>query len=347
MMKTLFITIMVATLACASAMKILAQEAPNPPAPPTPVVIVHDAQKLAEDAVHRVQGDVEKQMGQIHQRLSDFRERVHVMIQRGNGAGKSMVVRSSDMAAREQMNLEEDLTVMAHILDKALGEKFADDQPARVAMGINVAYAPDDVPTRSLYLDGYGALFFLRVNFPLLAPPSEKNVEKEKAQTDSTWEEARQEVYGQPGAKNSDSAREYDAGKVSALQKALLDSLKDASNIRNVRSDESITVCVIGAPMEMLKSKVTNSGGGMSSGGGGFGGGGTTGGGGFAVASGPYAQNVWYSSSGRDDAPQNKTTLTIRVKKSDCEAFAKGKLTEDEFHNRAVVRIYGDAVIAP
>jgi hypothetical protein len=297
--------------------------------------------------VHKVQSDVEKQMGQVQQRLGDFRDRARVIIRRvGGGSGKFLVVRSSDMAPREQGNLQEDLTVMGHILDKSLNEKFADDQSGRMAMGINVAYAPDEVPTRSLYLDGYGALFFLRVNFPLLAPASEKNVEKEKAPTDSSWEEARQEVYGQPVGRNSDSPREYDAAKVSALQKALLEALKDASNIRNVKSDESITICVIGAPIDAFMQKLSRSGPGVPAGGGGSTGG-MSGGGGFGAVSGLSAQGFWYTPGGRDDAPDNKTTLTIRVKKSDCEALAKGKLTVDEFRNRAVIKTYGDTVVTP
>jgi hypothetical protein len=245
------------------------------------------------------------------------------------------------MTPPEQANLQEDLTVMTHILDKTLAERFADDQSARVAMGISVSFVPGEAPTRSLYLDGYGALFFVKVNFPLLPPPVEKNVEKEKAPADSTWEEAREEVYGQPAtsASNHSSRPEYDADKVSALKAALLDSLKDASNIRSVKSDESITVCVIGAPAEPSKHT------GTSSGGGGFGGGGGGGSGSqdsdYAEVVADFDQVIRTFPAGQDDAAE-KTTLTIRVKKADCEAFANGKLTADAFQKRAVIKIYGE-----
>lgn len=347
-MKTTFTAIMITTaLAWSGTTRTLAQDPappPAPPAPPTPVVILHDAQKIAEDAVHKAQGDMEKHMGEVQQHLSYVGDRLRAFGRHITG-GKPLVVRSSDMAPREQGNLEEDLTVMTHILDKSLAEKFPDDQSGRVAMGISVSFVPGEAPMRSLYLDGYGALFFVRVNFPLVAPPLEKNVEKEKAPVDSTWEEARQEVYGQPASKMADSFPEYDAAKVSALQGALLDALKDASNIRNVRPDESITVCVIGGPAEGPKhARVVASTGG---GGGGFGGGGQVGGSSgsadsdYGLATEKFERMIAdFPAAGRDDAAGDRTTLTIRVKKADCEAFAKGKLTADEFRNKAVIKIY-------
>ena len=345
-MKTTFTAIMIITaLAWTGATRTLAQDSgapaapPAPPEPPTPVVILHDAQKMAEDAVHKAQGDMEKHMGEVQQRLSYVGDRLRAFGRRITG-GKPLVVRSSDMAPGEQGNLEEDLTVMTHILDKTLAEKFPDDQSGRVAMGISVSFVPGEAPMRSLYLDGYGALFFVRVNFPLLAPPLEKNAESQKAPMDSTWEEAREEVYGQPAPGAVDSFPVYDAAKVSALQGVLLEALKDASNIRNVKPDESITVCVIGAPAEIPKHTKA-----LASAGGSFG---------RPVSVSDYDQATKnfdqfvgdFPAGGRDDAAGNKTTLTIRVKKADCEAFAKGKLTTDEFRSRAVIKIYAAPVAA-
>jgi hypothetical protein len=340
-MKTLYTAVIITALTWASVTKTLAQDEPQappaPPAPPAPVAIIHDAQQLTEDAVHKAQKDLEKQLYHYQQELGDLPGRLRMLTRRVGGGGKSLVVRSSDMVPQDQRNLEEDLAVMTHILDKSLAEKLPDDQSVPVAMGISVAFVPGEGPTRSLYLDGYGAFFFAKVNFPLLAPPADKNVEKEKAPVDSSWEEARQEVYGQPTAKTSNPrfTPEYDAAKVNALQQALLNTLKDASNIRNVKPDESITVCVIGAPAEGSKRAVAVS----SSSDGGFAGGNT-----FGSGNSPF---VWYTTAGQDGPAENKTTLTIRVKKADCEAFTKGKLTADEFRGRAMIRIYGDSTIAP
>lgn len=382
-MKTMFRTVtIIAALTCAGAIRTLAQdEPPSPPSPPPPpVAIMHDVQDVAEGAVHKAQADVENQMRQVQNRLSELKDHVFRLRRKSD---KSLVVRSSDMAPRAQSDLEEDMTIMTHILDKAVAER-SDDQAGRVAMGINVSFVPGEGPTRSIYVDGYGALFFLNVNFPLLPPPVEKNVEKEKAPGDSAWEEAKEEVYGQPGEKSWSSGPqvEYDAAKVADLTNAVLNAVKNAANIRSVRSDESITVCVVGAPLRGPARAVSyridsgdksRTGSGFGGGGGGFSGGGGAqgysgprgggGGGGFGAAGGSgggggfsfsnsggggeSGQTFWVSNGNDDDAPGNRTTLTIRVKKADCVAFANGKLTAEEFRRRAVITIYGDPEAKP
>src|SRR5579862_715727 len=360
-MKTMFrIVTIITALTCVGAIKILAQdEPPSPPTPPPPpVAIVHDVQNVAEAAVHKAQADVENQMHQVQQQLTKLKD--HVFMARRGKADKSLVVRSSAMEPRAQGDLEEDLTIMTHILDKAVAERTPDDGygHSTMAMGINVAFVPGEGPTRSIYVDGYGALFFLNVNFPLLPPPVEKNVEKETVPKDSTWEQAKEEVYGQPGGKSWSSGPqvEYDAGKVTALKSALLDTMKNAANIRNVRLDESITVCVIGSPLRASVRVARNPGGsgGFGGGGGAQGFGGSSGGGGgggfggvtFSGSS-DSAQTVWVSNGDNDDASGNRTTLTIRVKKADCVAFANGNLTTEEFRKRAVITIYGDPTAKP
>src|SRR5437762_8289829 len=124
-------------------------------------------------------------------------------------------------------------------------------------MGINVLFAPGSGSIRNLYLEGYGALFLLNVNFPLLPPPEKTEPMKEKTETDSTWEEAKQELYGQSDAwaqvgKTSrffmapGPQQEYDKDRVEDLKDGLLEALKNATNIRNLKADESITVCIFG-----------------------------------------------------------------------------------------------------
>ena len=154
-------------------------------------------------------------------------------------------------------------------------------------MGISVLIAPGSAPIRSMYLEGYGAVFMLNVGFPLLAPPAKPEVPKEKAPVDSTWEEARRELYARPGdipgvrqipqralrfPGTPEPAEEYSEEKVDRLKKALVEALKNATNIRDLNPDDWVNICVFGAP------NGTRQGG--SAGGGGFGGatGGTGGG---------------------------------------------------------------------
>jgi hypothetical protein len=253
-----------------------------------------------------------------------FTQRLQSIVARvpDHGGGKALVIRSSESDPKEQPQLEEDLAVMSRILEKAASERAGGrgGQPyGAMAMGIDVFYAPAASPLRSLYLDGYGALFMLNVGFPFLPPPpAEGQQEKPEANTD--WEDAKQELYGQRGGGRVMNApgEPYDEERVNRLRDGLLESLKNATNIRGLKADDSITVCVFG---------------GSSSGQ-------------------PRARNYLKRSNGSSEvrsavtvsghagSPMRQTIMTIRVKKSDADAFAKGTMTLEAFRKRAHVVSY-------
>jgi hypothetical protein len=263
-----------------------------------------------------------------------LQQRLHTIVNKGRGGpGKALVIRTSDADAKAQANLEEDLAVMSRILDKTVSKKMDDDGANRF-MSINVLFAPGSGSIRNLYLEGYGALFLLNVNFPLLPPPEKPEPTKEKSETDSTWEEAKQELYGQYDAwapvgkslKFSMSAgpqQEYDKDKVDDLKESLLEALKNATNIRNLKADESIIVCVFGgvsaAPGKPGKARTW-------------------------VKRAPNAPDADLEDvlvTERDDGPPARgTIMTMRVKKSDADAFAKGKLNLDDFRKKASITTY-------
>ena len=234
---------------------------------------------------------------------------------------RTLIVRSSEHDPKEQANLEEDLAVMTRIFEKAIAGKPGDELQTRTAMGINVYFPSDTSPLRNVYLDGYGALFMMNVNYPLLAPPAKSQEEKEKPSGDSAWQEARRELYGQAADGNPppSAGEEYSAEKVNNLKNALLEALKDGTNIRNLKPDDSITVCVFG---------------------------------GASAHSGRFKEQARYQIAAqgdmsltgkrisRDGAAAHGTIMTIRVKKADVDDFAKGKVNLDEFRKRASMTIY-------
>jgi hypothetical protein len=266
-----------------------------------------------------------------------FQQRLQKIVSRS--ASKALIIRSSQMEPKNLANLEEDLSVMARILDKALAEKLDDDdhRPGR-AMGIDVFLTPGAGPIRSLYLEDYGVVFMLNVNFPLLAPPTKPAEEKEKSEADSTWEEAKRELYGQRGGWDAEvgnllrsgfdpgRGREYDEKKVEDLKQAVLEALKNASNLRNLKADDLITVCVfgsgnVGAERAKAVTRARPE---------------------PRPAPGLEEERnevfVWkqHESGGR----ARGTTMTIRVRKSDVDAFAKGKLSLDDFRKKATIATY-------
>ena len=253
--------------------------------------------------------------------LPGLQNRLQSVIKRSSGhGGKALMIRSSEPDPKEQSNLEEDLAVMSHILDKALEEKSDTTHRTHRAMGINV-YFSSSAPIRNLYLDGYGAVFMLHAGFPLVAPPKAE-ARKEKTETSSTWEEARQELYGQPGSAKTlaASVEEYDEEKVSQLKDALLEALKNAANIRDLKPDDSVTICVFGgAGTGRSQVRSTTKRG--------------------ATPSADVDTHVWVLGD-HSAGTSRGTILTIRVKKTDADAFAKGKLTLEEFRKKAKIAAY-------
>src|SRR5437660_5081369 len=260
-----------------------------------------------------------------------FQDRLQSIVHRGHdGPGRALVIRTSDADAKAQGNLEEDLAVMSRILDKTLAQKLDEDRQNRF-MGINVLFGPGSSPIRSIYLEGYGALFLLNVNFPLLPPPEKAEQTKEKSETDSTWEEAKRELNGRHDAWSQvgkafkfsmagGPEQEYDEKKVEDLQEGLLEALKNATNIRNLKPDETLTVCVFGgASAGPRKARTVRA----------------------LPKPAPDAPEEEVFVSMRDDGvPARGTIMTIRVKKSDADGFAKGELNADEFRKRASITTY-------
>jgi hypothetical protein len=254
----------------------------------------------------------------------EFSQRLQNVIVRApdHNASKALVIRSSESDPKEQTQLEEDLAVMSRILEKSASERAGGHggQPyGATAMGIDIFYAPAASPMRSLYLEGYGALFMLNVGFPFLPPPHAEG-QQEKQEANSDWEDAKQELYGQRGdGRVMDAPSEpYDQERINRLKDGLLESLKNATNIRGLKPDDSITVCVFGGPSSgqpRARTYVKR----------------TTGSGEVRGA---------VAMSGRVGGPPPQTIMTIRVKKSDADAFAKGAMTLDAFRKQAHVLAY-------
>jgi|SRR5579862_9126084 len=245
-------------------------------------------------------------------------DRLENLVGHASAASRALVIRTSVPEPKAQAALEEDLAVMSHILNKALEELPGGRRNANKVLGIDI-FSPGATPLRSLYLDNYGAVFFLGVNFPLIAP-AEKPAEEKHAVGDSVWEDAYQEVYGQHQANGmGESGEDYSQEKVDRLKDLLFESLKNATNIRGLKPEEFVTVWVSGGTSSgkaRVRVAKNNSQG--------------TFGGNFITT--------------EPIIPSRRTVLTIRASKSDIDAYAKGKLSSEGFQKHALVTAYtGDS----
>jgi hypothetical protein len=170
----------------------------------------------------------------------------------GSRASRSLIIPKDDMDPQAMAAAEEDLNVMAVILNEAVDEKPDDD---RKVMGIDI-FGGFSSGARNILIEGYGAIFMLKTRLSLTPPPDRKEESKSKESTSSEWEEARRRLYGTaewereihkslkhlPGG----SPAPYDEDKVNELKNDLIDSLKNATNIRGLKGDNLVTVVITG-----------------------------------------------------------------------------------------------------
>jgi hypothetical protein len=243
--------------------------------------------------------------------------RVQNILTRTAPAARALVVRTGDPDPKAQATLEEDLAVMSHLLSKAVEElPGGQANGGNKVMGIDVFFTPGVTPLRSLYLDNYGAVFFLTVNFPLVAPSEKKDEGKPAA--DSTWEEARQELYGQrlQGAEAGEvGGEDYNQEKVAKLKEALLETVKNATNIRGLKPQEFVTIWVSGGTS-------------------------VHGGRGRTLKSNRDGNNANFVAADSAAAAARRTVLTLRVTKAEIDDYAKGKLPVEDFQKRARITAY-------
>ena len=228
------------------------------------------------------------------------------------------------------------MSVMARILEKAANDKGKKSE--HEAMGIGVFGMAGSGTPRNLYLDGFGALFFLNVNFPLLPPATKEQASESKTETDSEWEKTKNELYRPPNPGSDFSfnftpfdsgsyvyttggpAEEYDEDKVTQLKENLAAALKNASHIRRLKGDDTVTVIVTGRnPGSGAKVVTRHSQNGSS-------------------ASSSSSSSSWSTSRSGSQPPAAR--LLLRAKRSDIESFQKDKLSPEDFRKKVTMFVY-------
>ena len=280
--------------------------APEPPEPPSPDAASY---RQAEDA--------------YSQFVTAFGG------QGASRANRALVIPQEAGDPKEFAETEEDLNVMARILEKAASGRD-DKHPHAMGIAIQTDIFGSPAVPKNLYIEGHGALFFLNVNFPLLPPATKSSENDSKEKTSTEWEEARRELYqkpGQPGfqfnwkaATVGGPAEEYDADKVEDLKRDVASALKNANHIRKLKSDETVTVVISGrsGSAEPKVFRKSSSGGGSGS---------------------NNARSV--VAFGRSGGGEGRgTKLIIRARKADIDSFQKDKLSLEDFRKKVTMIVY-------
>jgi len=223
---------------------------------------------------------------------------------------------------------EEDLTVMTRLLEESL-QPAADEDLSDFRLGIQMIVTANR-SVRPLYLEGFGVLFMVKVNFPVVPPT--KVEEEKRERTESEWEKVRQELYGRRQASwmggTVEAGVDYDAEQVDTLKKEMTEELKNASNFRHLKPDEYVSITVFGSANSGAKATKSSTRRKRTD-----------------AANGDAAAKET-DRAGRDQSvararpARGGTVLTLRVKKSDIDAFARGDINYDAFEKKVDVNTY-------
>ncbi|MHC4535919.1 MAG: hypothetical protein ACYS6K_18370 [Planctomycetota bacterium] len=236
--------------------------------------------------------------------------------------GKVLVIPTTQIRPQEMVTLMEDMTVMCRIFDKKLAQSSLVPQTP-VWVGLSSTYSLGDRSMGAMYIQGYGALFMINVDFPLTPPPEkERKKEDTEEDTDPVWEQMKQEIFSPQQATRYTSKRQeeqYDATKVKNLKTTLKEALVHAANIRGLKPDESVILTVTGRAISSNFDKV-------------------------AAIKGTNRVVVHYkdenvtkilkSPSLDDLGISSPTVLTIRAKKSHIDALAQKQIDFDKFEEK-------------
>jgi hypothetical protein len=176
---------------------------------------------------------------------------------RSGGAGTVLLIPSEQTTTEDLLTINEDMNVMSRIFEKNLEQDRIKTVTSSILISRRDIMMPllggDRSDIQSMYLQGFGALFMLKVDFPLSPSPDVQEEEKEIKKTeqgDAVWDQVRQQMYepekvDRRGRTDRPESK-YDAEKVENLKTTLIKALKHAANIRCLKPDESVILTIVG-----------------------------------------------------------------------------------------------------
>jgi len=159
---------------------------------------------------------------------------------------KVLVIPSTDIEAEDLVAITEDLQVMSHIFD----ERFKEGQEIQgIFVDFGDIFGRNSRSTEAIYIQGYGVLFLMEVNFAFSPEPEpqEQEAQETKEYVDPDWQRAKQKLFSPQGFGGTSVPKEqYNAQQIEQIKTELIRTLKHAANIRNLQPDEWIILTVIG-----------------------------------------------------------------------------------------------------
>ena len=245
-------------------------------------------------------------------------------------SGAVLVIPAAQMKLEDLAAITTDMSIMSRIFDKKLSQARLTTGRGGWFVGIDsLSFGRDSRTTEAIYLEGYGALFLMKVNVLLSAPPeTQQEKETEEEDTDPLWTETIQEMYAPQEVnrrrRGDRPEEEYDAEKVAELKETLIKTLKHAANIRGLKPDESVILTVIGSGVSSNVDKIVMNKNNQL----------------LVHTKDRNIVQILGSPPLSDLGISSPTVLTIRAKKADIDTFANGTLSFDQFTQKTLLLSY-------
>lgn len=248
---------------------------------------------------------------------------------RSGSLSEVLVIPSAEISMEEIATITEDMNIMTRIFERNLQQVHIDVGSMFFSSSsdpLNVVFSRGKQSTQGMYLQGYGVLFLMKVDFPLSPGPDvEEETEPQKEEgVDPVWTKVKKEIYDPEGPKKrrtDQSKKEYDAEKVENLKTILVKSLKHAANIRNLKPDESVILTVTGSGTSSGYKSVSTIPGRNE----------------VVVVDHNNKTKIIQSDMIDDIGVSLPMVLVIRAKKADIDRFAKDELDFDQFRQNAQI----------
>jgi hypothetical protein len=143
-------------------------------------------------------------------------------------------------------SLHEDLSIMGLMIRKAMETGPDDGALKKPEISFRLTSSSS---VRTMYLEGFGAVVFVKVGFPLLGSAASPTPAPEAA--DSEWDRAKQDLFAENRKAlrlDSGGGRPYDAGQVEKVKNQILGALKEATNLRSIKPADFVAVTIFGPP---------------------------------------------------------------------------------------------------
>jgi hypothetical protein len=305
--------------------------APTPPVPPPRIVkqveieVDDDDESPVREALREAQDDLRGAHEEVARAMRDVQRQFRTVRidAAGPNASRLLVVPAADATGDQVALIREDLTIMSRLLQKTASPDGHSASRFRFDFGDLRLGGRADLD--ALYLDGYGAVFLLSVDYPLSSPAADEPRKAEaKEKKDEAWEKARREVAGKgepeeldDDADPTEEPRGFDGSKVDRLKQRIVAALRSAANIRGLKPQDHVVVQVSGKGGKRSKAVITHSG--------------------------ERNTSVRASSARRDFAA---SLMTFRATGKDVADFSAGRLNAEEFAQRVSVTLLDDPEVS-